>query len=307
MKKLLLIALSIMMVLSFAACGEDKKLSDAADKVQDALSATDENGNLDQDAVNDALEDYNDALDNAGSSVNNKLSVADYVKQTKSAVEKQSSDTFTIELCAEGNNIVYKYTYKVPVADNAKDLLDNQIAQIESTTQSAVNIMKKECSALENVVYEYYTMNGKLIATYTFQPNSLGSSSSSSNSSNSDSSNNSGSSGNSDTSSNSGSNNMSVADYVNTFKADAEKLASNDTISLELVAEGNDIVYKFTYKVPVADNAKELLDEEIKPLGSTNQTLANTMKKECPSLGKFVYEYYSMDGDLIARYGWTAK
>lgn len=283
MKKFLLIALSIMMVLSFAACGEDKKVKDAADKVQDALSATDENGNINQDALNDALDDYNDALDNAGSSVNNKMSVANYVKQTKSTVEKQSNDTFTIELCAEGNNVVYKYTYKVPVADNAKDLLDNQMAQIESTTQSGVNIMKKECAALENVVYEYYTMDGKLIAKYTFQPNSLGNTSSSVN------------------------NKMSVTNYVNTFKAEAEAQGTNDMLSLKLVAEGNEIIYKFTYKIPVADNAKDLLDEQIKPLGSSNQELANTMKKECSSLEKFSYEYYSMDGDLIARYSWDAK
>ena len=76
---------------------------------------------------------------------------------------------------------------------------------------------------------------------------------------------------------------------------------------MELCADGNDVIYKYTYKIPVAENAKDLLDEQMHPLGSTNQTLANTMKKECSALEHLVYEFYSMDGDLIARYSWNAK
>jgi len=168
MKQILLVVLSLIMIFSFAACGENEEVQNAADKVQDALKATDASGNLDKDAINDALDDYNDALDNAGGEVNKGMTVEEYVDLAKDAVSQQSNDTFDVSFSARGNSVVYTYKYKIPVADNAKDLLDSSMNEAKDTYATLKGTIQKECKAVEKIIYEYYDINNNLIASYEY-------------------------------------------------------------------------------------------------------------------------------------------
>ncbi len=97
--------------------------------------------------------------------------VKEYVKANssnsafKAVIEQVEAQGMKLELVAEGTNVVYKYTYTVPTLDNAKDVLDESFETQDATFESSAELIRKECDAVKNVVWEYYDMNGKFITS----------------------------------------------------------------------------------------------------------------------------------------------
>lgn len=67
----------------------------------------------------------------------------------------------------------------------------------------------------------------------------------------------------------------------------------------QLEARKDTFVYKYSYTVELPSNAKELLDSQYNNFKDSFALLADGIKAEEPAVKKVIWEYYSIDGDLI--------
>ena len=98
--------------------------------------------------------------------------------------------------------------------------------------------------------------------------------------------------------------NMSVAEYVKELKASEDfkqlvQMCQAQYLDIDVVADGNNLVYKYAYTVEVDVNAvKQALDAAD---NSAMQSSANVLHTVLSKLDKVVVEYYTKDGELILR------
>lgn len=170
MKKLLALLLAILMMTAITACGGPKDdvqdtLDDVSNVVSDIL-----NGEYDSDKVESAM----DALNSAAQDANAKLdiSVAEYVEELKASESFQQMVTtlgqqyLNIDVVAEGNNLVYKYSYTVDVdVDAVKQALESAD---NSAMQSSAQVLHTILTKLDKVIVEYYSKAGELILKQNF-------------------------------------------------------------------------------------------------------------------------------------------
>ena len=96
--------------------------------------------------------------------------VAEYVEANKDVVESMSSDVYSIELKADGDKVVYIYTYKgVEYSDELKAALEEQVKASEEQFEEVFEGIKGECAEVGAVVYTYVDTNGKEIYSYEFK------------------------------------------------------------------------------------------------------------------------------------------
>ncbi len=172
MKKLLALFLALTLVFALSACGNEsesaKEFEDALDRLEDGLDELND-GITDRDELDDAvdaMEDYADTASDAG--LTTDMDIDEYVdmliesddwKTTKASVEAQN---MTVEVEADGDSIIYKYTYTVEV-DN--EYTKSGIESGKDTLIAAADSLRAILSKLDTVVYEYYDINGDLITS----------------------------------------------------------------------------------------------------------------------------------------------
>ncbi len=166
MKKVLAIVLVLGLVFMFSGClGPD--LTDAQNSLVDATEDF-MNGDTDLSDLEDTLKDYADTI---SGNVQGFSNISDYIKVAQASddfkkVVKNSADNgMTLTLEAEGDNLVYKYVYTVPVVDNASELIEQSFESSASALQAAADTIRIEAPCVKKVVWKYYTMDGKLITS----------------------------------------------------------------------------------------------------------------------------------------------
>ncbi len=172
MKKLTALLLAILMMTVITACGNseaDDNLKDAASTASGVVSDL-LNGDYDSDKVESAMDALNSAAQDANAKIN--MSIAEYVKELKASddfkqlVQMCQAQYLNIDIVAEGNNLVYKYTYTVEVDVNAvKQALESAD---NSAMEASANVLHTTLTKLEKVVTEYYTKDGALIGRAEF-------------------------------------------------------------------------------------------------------------------------------------------
>jgi len=102
--------------------------------------------------------------------------VKDYVDANRDAVlETYKSDQYKIQIEAKGTSVVYKYFYSD--IDNLSDEQINELANnfksqfdsLNDVMDSTLELMKKEEPAVSSIIYEFYTISGKLIYSCEFK------------------------------------------------------------------------------------------------------------------------------------------
>ncbi len=167
MKKVLSILLVCVILSSFASCAflETKEASNDLENAANDFAQ----GNIDAGEFEDSIENYASAIDG---NVQGFTDINKYVENIiKSDIFKQSVQStkelgMILELEADGNNLVYKYTYTVPVADNAAELIENSFEASSSTYDSTANAIRIEAPCVEKVIWSYYDIDGNLIYSY---------------------------------------------------------------------------------------------------------------------------------------------
>ncbi|MBQ8164310.1 MAG: DUF4854 domain-containing protein [Clostridia bacterium] len=197
MKKVLMIVLSFVMVFTLFGCGEDSEtskkideLKEATEKLEEALKNSEKPEETDAPETDapetdapetdapeteapetDAPETEapeTDAPETETPTETSGMTVQEYVDSAKDLVSKQSSSVFNVSIEAEGNNLVYNYNYLVETADNAKEAMDAQIENSKDIFTASANSIRKECAAVEKVIFRYFDINGELIGSYEF-------------------------------------------------------------------------------------------------------------------------------------------
>ncbi len=172
MKKLLALLLAVLMMTVITACGGSKKDENFKDVVSSTSGIVSDllNGNYDSSKVESAMDALNSAAQDANIKLN--MSVAEYVKDLKASddfkqlVDMCKQQLMNLDIVAEGNNLVYKYTYTVDV-DTALVKQSVQTAD-NSAMEASVNVLHTMLSKLDKVVTEYYTKGGTLIVRMEF-------------------------------------------------------------------------------------------------------------------------------------------
>ncbi|MBR2934521.1 MAG: DUF4854 domain-containing protein [Oscillospiraceae bacterium] len=90
------------------------------------------------------------------------------MEDMQATIEYCKTNNMIHQLEARKDTFVYKYTYTVPVLDNAKELLNSQYGSFESTLSSVAEGLKVSVPAIKTVVWEYYSMDGELITSFSF-------------------------------------------------------------------------------------------------------------------------------------------
>ncbi len=165
MKKILSVLLILAMLLCFGACA-NKEVQDAVSKLDDAYSDAMESGDLDN--LGDAMSEYAESVSGNIKTYDN---IEDYIAATKSnpsyneTLQSTEAAGMSLSLEAEGNNLVYKYTYTVPVSETAADILTEEFANNIATFKTIADTIRMEAPCIEKVVWEYYTTDGQLLAS----------------------------------------------------------------------------------------------------------------------------------------------
>lgn len=172
MKKLLAILLAVLMMAAFTACGSDDNiisdLQDAADTTSKVLSDI-LNGDADPDDLEDTMNQLESAAQNAGVKLDTEIS--EYAKQLSESAEfKQTVETMkqqflNVVVTADGDDLVYRYTYTVEVD---KDLVKQALEQSASTYEASAKALRAMLSKLNKVVIEFYSMDGSLIVSQKY-------------------------------------------------------------------------------------------------------------------------------------------
>ena len=94
--------------------------------------------------------------------------VAEFVEKYRSQVDSMSGEQMALSLLARGNSVVYVYAYTTIYdynADMTNAILQSMEAQ-KDTLATALAGMQEECPQISSIIYEYYTADGDLVASY---------------------------------------------------------------------------------------------------------------------------------------------
>ena len=93
--------------------------------------------------------------------------------------------------------------------------------------------------------------------------------------------------------------NPAVAEYVENGRGDVQAV-SNETISMDIEARGNSVVYICKYnEVGYSDELKAALKEQEVSMKESLDEALTSIKSECPEVESVIYEYYSNDDKLV--------
>lgn len=171
MKKFLAVLLACGLVFSFAGCGTkgksediEKKGKNLTEKVGDYMD-----GETDEEELSSALDDYQNSIDG---NIKGYDDIEEYIKAStsteefKKVLEHQKSIGLTLTVEADGDDMVYKYQYTVEVTDDAAQLLQESFEQNEDRLAQTADIIRIEAPCIDEVVWEYYSIDGELLASY---------------------------------------------------------------------------------------------------------------------------------------------
>ena len=89
-------------------------------------------------------------------------------EEMKSSIEYCKANNMDHHLEARKDTLVYKYSYTVEIPANAKELLHAQYKLYEDTLAALAEVVKVEEPAVKTVVWEYYSIDGNLIFSFSF-------------------------------------------------------------------------------------------------------------------------------------------
>ena len=163
MKRILLIMLAVLMVFSLVACGEKKEdssdtsssvTSSDTDQSKDAAESKEADESKKSDDADDS-KDTKDANDSDSSKTSSKqyATLKECLDDPNSLtgieeVKKASSDVLDIDVKADGNVLVYDYTYRTQVDESllpsVKSTLDKSLEATESTFVTLADTLQSQ-------------------------------------------------------------------------------------------------------------------------------------------------------------------
>lgn len=193
MKKWLALLLVLVLCLALAACGDDKKSNDDdedADEGETTTTTTIAGGEGDGDDWGELLNPVTPATrtlpttsttttvyvaPTQATTTKNPLAetsaVAEFVERYKANVEAMSNEQMTLSLVARGNSVAYVYKYTT-IYDFTQEMQDTLVQGMEAqgdTLATALDGMRSECPQISSIIYEYYTADNDLIASYEYK------------------------------------------------------------------------------------------------------------------------------------------
>lgn len=198
MKRILLIMLAALMVFSLVACGEKKEdssdtssavTSSDTDQSKDAAESKEADESKKPDDADDAKDtdaskDAKDAKD-ADDSDSAKTSSKKYATLKEclddpnsltgiDEVKKASSDVLDIDVKADGNVLVYDYTYRTQVDESmlpsVKATLDKSLEATESTFVTLADTLQSQIEEDIEIKVVYRNADSEIITEKTFEP-----------------------------------------------------------------------------------------------------------------------------------------
>lgn len=189
MKRILLIMLAVLMVFSLVACGEKKE--DSSD-TSSAVTSSDtdqskddaESKEADESKKSDDADDSKDTKD-ADDSDSSKTSSKQYATLKEclddpnsltgiDEVKKASSDVLDIDVKADGNVLVYDYTYRTQVDESllpsVKATLDKSLEATESTFVTLADTLQSQIEEDIEIKVVYRNADSEIITEKTFEP-----------------------------------------------------------------------------------------------------------------------------------------
>lgn len=195
MKRILLIMLAVLMVFSLVACGEKKEdssdtssavTSSDTDQSKDDAESKEADESKKSDDADDAKDtddskDTNDANDSDSSKASSKqyATLKECLDDPNSLtgideVKKASSDVLDIDVKADGNVLVYDYTYRTQVDESllpsVKSTLDKSLEATESTFVTLADTLQSQIEEDIEIKVVYRNADSEIITEKTFEP-----------------------------------------------------------------------------------------------------------------------------------------
>lgn len=189
MKRILLIMLAVLMVFSLVACGEKKEdssdtsssvTSSDTDQSKDAAESKEADESKKSDDADDS-KDTKDANDSDSSKTSSKqyATLKECLDDPNSLtgideVKKASSDVLDIDVKADGNVLVYDYTYRTQVDESllpsVKSTLDKSLEATESTFVTLADTLQSQIEEDIEIKVVYRNADSEIITEKTFEP-----------------------------------------------------------------------------------------------------------------------------------------
>lgn len=189
MKRILLIMLAVLMVFSLVACGEKKEdssdtssavTSSDTDQSKDAAESKEADESKKSDDADDS-KDTKDANDSDSSKTSSKqyATLKECLDDPNSLtgideVKKASSDVLDIDVKADGNVLVYDYTYRTQVDESllpsVKATLDKSLEATESTFVTLADTLQSQIEEDIEIKVVYRNADSEIITEKTFEP-----------------------------------------------------------------------------------------------------------------------------------------
>lgn len=189
MKRILLIMLAVLMVFSLVACGEKKEdssdtssavTSSDTDQSKDAAESKEADESKKSDDADDS-KDTKDANDSDSSKASSKqyATLKECLDDPNSLtgideVKKASSDVLDIDVKADGNVLVYDYTYRTQVDESllpsVKSTLDKSLEATESTFVTLADTLQSQIEEDIEIKVVYRNADSEIITEKTFEP-----------------------------------------------------------------------------------------------------------------------------------------
>ena len=158
MKKIISVVLAALICIAFAGCSVSKNDTATQDSAETASQET-VAAQIETAAVMyDTIEDYINTPD---------------VKKSIDSAKDASSDVMTFDYHAEGNQLVYDYTYNDHISDSDLDgirtNLENSLESNADKYTEVVKVLKKNVKINDpQIVLNYHNADGSVIATRTY-------------------------------------------------------------------------------------------------------------------------------------------
>ena len=181
--------LAVLMVFSLVACGEKKEdssdtssavTSSDTDQSKDAAESKEADESKKSDDADDS-KDTKDANDSDSSKASSKqyATLKECLDDPNSLtgideVKKASSDVLDIDVKADGNVLVYDYTYRTQVDESllpsVKATLDKSLEATESTFVTLADTLQSQIEEDIKIKVVYRNADSEIITEKTFEP-----------------------------------------------------------------------------------------------------------------------------------------
>ncbi len=99
---------------------------------------------------------------------------------------------------------------------------------------------------------------------------------------------------------------QAILDYVEKANDSIGNAGSTDAMDFELLARGNSLVYKYTYKTENDEEWKKNTVANFKKVFKEQKdyykATLTIIQYDCPEIESIVYEYYESNGNLLYSY-----